>query len=506
MLSIILYPSFFLVNDTAARFSDTVTVPNNQISTGNLTLDVDWGVFSPSILTQGASTTRTLTIKNTGTGNVKYRLFGENLDPVSCDMWLAAVVKVNGVIEYDSEDDIETINTPRELDAGDTDIIDIEIGLADNDPQDQNKSCDYLANIKAWQEGFAEDSGGFTYETSTTYTINTGSWVVLPSAPPVVEPNVVINEIMWMGSRFDTGVANGGDEWIELYNPSSQPVDISGWKIENIMTTNSILIIPNGSIIPAGGYFMISRYENTHSSSLTLPIPNLFESSLSIVDSYLTNGAIILKDLSDTVVDSTPTPTGSAWTVGINDSSPYRKWSMERNLVPGDGSLATSWHTCDRDNMSPTDLTLMKTYWKSNAQNYNCGTPMAPNLSYNDPTAPDYKGGGSVEDKSSQTDSDEETDSQETVPEEENNDSTQTEQNEEPNDSEEVDQIDEQDVTDTNQTNDDIGEQSENQNEPEETQTQVDDNNEASEVVETQTEQPPVEVSTPEVEVTPPQE
>jgi len=39
--------------------------------------------------------------------------------------------------------------------------------------------------------------------------------------------DVVINEIMWMGS-----VGNSNDEWIELRNMTDADINLSGWKID----------------------------------------------------------------------------------------------------------------------------------------------------------------------------------------------------------------------------------------------------------------------------------
>ena len=38
--------------------------------------------------------------------------------------------------------------------------------------------------------------------------------------------DVVINEIAWMGTK-----ANSSDEWIELYNNTSQDISLEGWTL-----------------------------------------------------------------------------------------------------------------------------------------------------------------------------------------------------------------------------------------------------------------------------------
>ncbi|MFC1551302.1 lamin tail domain-containing protein [Candidatus Latescibacterota bacterium] len=62
---------------------------------------------------------------------------------------------------------------------------------------------------------------------------------------------VVINEINYNSAQsFDSG------DWVELYNVSAVPVDISGWIFKDSNDSNSF-IIPEGSVIPADGYFLI---------------------------------------------------------------------------------------------------------------------------------------------------------------------------------------------------------------------------------------------------------
>ena len=73
-------------------------------------------------------------------------------------------------------------------------------------------------------------------------------------APIVVEPTVIkINEI------YSRGVTTDPD-WIEIYNASSFPVTLTGYKIYDIGGqggTKPKLSIPAGTTIPAKGYFVI---------------------------------------------------------------------------------------------------------------------------------------------------------------------------------------------------------------------------------------------------------
>lgn len=76
---------------------------------------------------------------------------------------------------------------------------------------------------------------------------------------PLISSNtaVVINEVM--ASNTSTAMDNTGkyEDWIELYNKSSQSVDISGY----VLTDNSANLqkwsFPAGTIIPANGYLIV---------------------------------------------------------------------------------------------------------------------------------------------------------------------------------------------------------------------------------------------------------
>ncbi len=95
------------------------------------------------------------------------------------------------------------------------------------------------------------------------------------SEPTVQEGKVVINEVSPNG--------DGDDEWIELYNPSAVPVDITGWKIhdngvnpEALVGTISIparsfaVIVASGSgVVVPTGVLRIESESSTIGNGLT---------------------------------------------------------------------------------------------------------------------------------------------------------------------------------------------------------------------------------------------
>jgi hypothetical protein len=70
--------------------------------------------------------------------------------------------------------------------------------------------------------------------------------------------NVVINEVDTNPPGDDAKTIS---EWVELYNPTGQDIDIGGWKIASTTATKKTLTIPLGSIIKPG-QFLVYSYTN----------------------------------------------------------------------------------------------------------------------------------------------------------------------------------------------------------------------------------------------------
>lgn len=171
-----------------------------------------------------------------------------------------------------------------------------------------------------------------------------------PTGAYTPPPLVVINELMWMGSS-----TSSADEWIELRNMSEATVDLSGWQITRRSSGVEALMltIPGGKSIPADGYFLMA---NNGPTALFGTAPNQKESPLAVtpdvVDASvsLLNSGLQLKlyagawDAGAPLVDTADDGSGNPL-AGAHDSTKGVFASMERNLVPGDGTVAASWHT-----------------------------------------------------------------------------------------------------------------------------------------------------------------
>ncbi|SFJ65011.1 thermonuclease family protein [Thermoflavimicrobium dichotomicum] len=84
--------------------------------------------------------------------------------------------------------------------------------------------------------------------------------------------NLVINEVLPAPSSTFT------KEFVEIYNPTSSSVDISGYVIDDIVGGGSApYTIPSGTIIPAKGYFVwetTNYFNNSGGDDVTLKAPN----------------------------------------------------------------------------------------------------------------------------------------------------------------------------------------------------------------------------------------
>ncbi len=57
------------------------------------------------------------------------------------------------------------------------------------------------------------------------------------------------------------GVADGNDEWVELYNPQDMLVDISGWFLDDGAGGSRPYEFPTGTVIPAHGFLVVYKQE-----------------------------------------------------------------------------------------------------------------------------------------------------------------------------------------------------------------------------------------------------
>lgn len=143
--------------------------------------------------------------------------------------------------------------------------------------------------------------------------------------------SVVINEIMWVGSS-GFGIA---DEWLELKNMTSQPINLTGWKVNNLdQTPSPDYTIPSGTI-PANGFFLIAN--NDKDASILNVTPDIISASINLNN---LGEQLVLNNNKGIMVDRAND--SGAWFAGDNA---VPKKSMSRNIPPLDGAVSTNWHT-----------------------------------------------------------------------------------------------------------------------------------------------------------------
>ncbi|MBN1494329.1 lamin tail domain-containing protein, partial [Candidatus Peregrinibacteria bacterium] len=134
--------------------------------------------------------------------------------------------------------------------------------------------------------------------------------------------SVVINEVAWAGTADSST-----DEWIELYNTTSSPIDLTGWTIVDD-NGDAVYVIASG-MVAGNGYFLIEDSEETTS------IPANAVINISLAN---TGDSLVLKDNLGAVID-TVNSTGGMWFAGNSTT----KTTMERIDPLSDGDTVANW-------------------------------------------------------------------------------------------------------------------------------------------------------------------
>jgi hypothetical protein len=141
--------------------------------------------------------------------------------------------------------------------------------------------------------------------------------------PPTSFPAglILINEVAWSGTA-----ASSSDEWIELHNPGSDPVSLTGWTLSD----EGDIAVPLTGLLSAGGYFLLERTDDASVSDIAAD---------QIYSGNLHDGGerLYLRDPSGSVVDSANIG-GGGWPAGNAGS----RYSMERW---GGGDIPRNWGT-----------------------------------------------------------------------------------------------------------------------------------------------------------------
>lgn len=136
---------------------------------------------------------------------------------------------------------------------------------------------------------FSQENGNYTHRPELDVVFTT---------PPATTSYLVINEVF-----YDAPTAGEQNEWVEIYNPTNAAVDISGWKI---CDNNSCDTIPASSPIPAKGYAVITADSSTWAIWPSIPAGTIKIVLGSSIGNGLANAGdrVILKNALDVVIDA----------------------------------------------------------------------------------------------------------------------------------------------------------------------------------------------------------
>jgi len=176
-----------------------------------------------------------------------------------------------------------------------------------------------------------------------------GTVLFLQPARAETSLDVVINEVAWMGT-----LASSYDEWIELHNPTDEAIDLGGWTLTD---GNDVSIALSG-VIPAGGYFLLERTDDT--TIADIPADQIYVGNLSNSGEQL-----VLRDAEGRVIDTADGRGG--WPAG----NATARASMER-IDPTAPDAPANWATNNGLTCNGRDA----------AGNPIRGTPRARNASY----------------------------------------------------------------------------------------------------------------------------
>ena len=146
----------------------------------------------------------------------------------------------------------------------------------------------------------------------TSTPIPTMTFTITPTGS-VPTNHIFINEVAWMGTN-----ASSSDEWIELYNPTTSDVSLEGWHLKAQDGTPNIALL---GTIPAGGYFLLERTDDTTVSDVAADL--IYSGALGNKDEIL---YLYDNDSTPVLADTANKENGGTWPAGDNTS----KSTMER--------------------------------------------------------------------------------------------------------------------------------------------------------------------------------
>jgi len=228
--------TFAYINDTETSSGDTFTAATSDFS-------LTGGDFSPSGLNPGDSTTKNLTIQNDGSLGFQYKINYEKVSGNLCDYLDLTAGAYSGLLKDFTDQEPFTFSGTPSWDF----VISLPAGASDSL---QGEICDFKFVFNGWQEDLSWGEGLSDTE-ETQNIISANYW----------NPPVVLNEILPNPSGDDCSLAGIDGEWVEIYNKTSNPLDLDNWYIKNSTGTQITISASNtlggSTTISANGWLVV---------------------------------------------------------------------------------------------------------------------------------------------------------------------------------------------------------------------------------------------------------
>ncbi len=161
-------------------------------------------------------------------------------------------------------------------------------------------------------------------------------------------PTLLISEVL-----YDPLGAEPDEEWIELYNSASSPIEMTDWTISDNMSTD---VISPTVTIPVGGCLVIAASEDFYTS-----YPGFTGDIVFVADGRIGNGLsnsgdrLLLKDGEGTVIDQMSYGTD---TTAFDPACPdvAAGYSLERSPANVDTDTAEDW--IEQESPNPGSVTV----------------------------------------------------------------------------------------------------------------------------------------------------
>lgn len=180
--------------------------------------------------------------------------------------------------------------------------------------------------------------------------------------------SIIINEVAWAGTGSSAALRD--DQWIELYNPSSTSINITGWTLKS--TSGSLNVTLSGTIA-AGGYFLLERDDNSTVSDISGD--QIYNGILALTGEVLT-----LRDGSANFID-TANGNGGSWPKG--NSSTFGTMERVGTTTESDSTWITNTGT-KKNGKNASGTALLGT---PRSKNSSAGTATATPIPTRTPTA-----------------------------------------------------------------------------------------------------------------------